>query len=318
MYLGVDIGGTSLKAGLVDDSGKIITTESIRVKVNQTDFDKYIIKNMVDLCEEILKTQNLEKNDIRYVGAGAPGPVDTDNGIFLHAPNLPIKNLHIGERFQDEFGVPLILGNDANCAAVGEYIAGGIPQSDSMVLLTLGTGVGSGFISKGKLWTGCNGIGTEAGHVTIYAGGRLCGCGRRGCLEAYASASALIRDTITYMLAYKDSILWEVAGGLLDNVNGTTVFTAAKMGDGSAQEVLNRYIDNLAEGILNIINILQPDYICLGGGVSNASDDQLIIPLRKRIEGRGMDKYNNRHTQILKAILGNDAGIVGAAMLGNV
>ncbi len=315
MYCGIDVGGTTIKAGLVDDDGKITARKSIRVTYGQVDFPRYLSKTMAEAVGTLLEDGGLSAADLPYVGAGFPGSVDDGKGQFLFAPNMPIHEAPIRELFREYCPIPLRMGNDANCAALGEFRAGAGKDYRSLVLITIGTGVGTGIILDGKMWTGCNSAGAEGGHISLNPNGPLCGCGRRGCLEAYASASGLIRMTVDKMLNYKDSLLWKTAENSLDKVNGETVFRAARLGDERAKEVLDEYLGYLGEGILNIINLLQPDVVVLGGGISNADDDLFLEPLKKKMEGRDMAKYSLPKTKIVKATLGNDAGLIGAAFL---
>lgn len=316
MYVGIDIGGMSLKAGLVDEHYHLIDSLACPVDPRHADFEQYLAERLWLLTQQLLAKNELTAAHISYVGAGVPGPVDPASKTILFTPNLPLTLVPLGQLFQAYSPVPLLLGNDANCAALGEYYAGSGRGAQSMVMLTLGTGVGSGLILDGKLYTGFNGAAAEAGHLLIEMDGRPCGCGRRGCLESYASASALIRDTIDAMLTNRNSLLWEVAGGSLDNVTGQTPFSAKHMGDPAAIQVCQQYIHYLSEGIINIINLLQPEIICLGGGVSRADDEDLLIPLRQTVDSRNMSKHSQKHPQIVKSALGNDAGIIGAALLG--
>ena len=314
-YLGIDVGGMSLKAGLVDENGRLLDTASVAVDVRHDDFAGYLTAEMAGLADRLLERHQLTKADIPYVGAGLPGPVDPEKGLFLLAPNMPLERAPLSKLYEEYCGVPLFLGNDANCAALGEYIAGAGKQYRSLVLITLGTGVGTGIILDGKMWIGCNGAGGEGGHMMIRPDGWQCGCGRRGCFETYASASGLMRMAINQMLSHKDSALWETAGGSLDGVTGRSVFKAAETGDSAALEALDEYTGYLADGILNIINLLQPEVIALGGGISHASDELLLKPLREKLAGRDMAKYSEPKCRVVKATLGNDAGIIGAAML---
>ena len=218
--------------------------------------------------------------------------------------------------FQEHLDIPVHVGNDANCAALGEYYAGAGKQYSSMVLITLGTGVGTGIILDGKMWTGCNGAGAEGGHIVVRPDGIECGCGRKGCLEVYASASGLIRMAREQMQTEKESLLWTLAEGDEMKVTGRTVFAAAEQKDLAAGKVLEEYVDVLSDGCLNIINLLQPEAIVLGGGISGAADKLLLNPLREKTYGRDLARYSSPKTQIVKAELGNDAGIIGAAFLG--
>ena len=314
-YLGIDVGGTSLKAGLVDGDGRIIGTASVMVDVRRENFDGYLAGEMAGLADRLLESNGLTKADIPYVGAGVPGTVDVKNGIFLFAPNMPILNTPLASLFKEASGLDLFMGNDANCAALGEYYAGAGRQYASLVLITLGTGVGTGIILDGKMWIGCNGAGAEGGHMMIKAGGWKCGCGRRGCFETYASASGLIRMAVNAMLSHKESALWESTEGDLTRVTGRAVFDAAVAGDATACDVVEEYTDYLAAGVLNIVNLLQPECVALGGGISRAPADLLLEPVRRKVAAFDMAKWSEPKCQIVTASLGNDAGIIGAAYI---
>ena len=182
--------------------------------------------------------------------------------------------------------------------------------------MTLGTGIGTGIILNGRIHTGINGCAGEGGHIVIVHGGEPCTCGRRGCWERYASANALIRQTRAAMEAHRDSAMWEVSEGSLDRVDGRTAFEAMHRGDAAAKAVVERYRDYLADGLANYINIFQPEVIALGGGVSGARDEDLLLPLREMVLEMCFGREADRHTRLVKAKLGNDAGIIGAALLG--
>lgn len=315
-YLGIDIGGTGLKAGLVNEDGTILARKEVPVDAKHPDFDRYMASELAAITTQLLSDNGLSAADIPYVGMGVPGSCDDGKGIFLFAPNLPVRNMKLGSLFREHLDIPVRMGNDANCAALGEYRAGAGKQYGSMVLITLGTGVGTGIILDGKMWTGCNGAGAEGGHMVVRPDGLMCGCGRKGCFEVYASASGLIRTAVEQMQNNKDSLLWTLSDGAEKNVTGRIVFCAAEEKDATAEKVLEEYTDILSEGCLNIINLLQPEVIVLGGGISGAPDALLLEPLRKKTCGRDMAKYSLPKTKIVKAELGNDAGIIGAALLG--
>ena len=316
-YLGIDIGGTGFKAGLVNEEGVIVSKLSVPMDAEHAEFDRYLARTLADITKQLLAENGLREEDLPYVGIGVPGPCDDKTGIFYFAPNLPVKNLELKELFREQLDLPVHIGNDANCAALGEYHAGAGKQYQSLVLITLGTGVGTGIILDGKLWTGCNGAGAEGGHIVVRPGGLPCGCGRKGCLEVYSSASGLIRMAREQMQTEKESLLWKLADQDAMNVTGRVVFRAAKEKDAVAERVLEEYVDILSEGCLDIINLLQPEAIVLGGGISGAEDALLLDPLREKTYGRDLAKYSQPKTKIVKAQLGNDAGIIGAAFLGS-
>lgn len=306
MLIGIDVGGTNLVASKINDEGKILS--KISVPVNRA-------ASAEELCADIVSlARSASQNDlIEAVGIGFPGLVDNKTGVVIQTPNMPFHNTAFRELFQKEWNVPLYMGNDANCAAIGEYWAGAAKGCDIAVMITLGTGIGGGLMLNGKLFTGFANGGMEVGHMVIDPDGPTCGCGRKGCFEQYASATALIRSAKEAMLSSPDSLMWKACSGNVDTLQGIHVFKAAGEGDVAAQKVLNRYIDYLAIGLANLINILQPEIICLGGGISNAQDTLLLNPLREQVKKYVFDK--NAPLSLVKANLGNDAGLIGAAML---
>ena len=325
MYIGIDIGGTSIKAGLVGEDGRILDRAVVKTDARHEDFQNYLAKVMADLAKELMERNGLTEADVPYIGAGFPGAVDQAAGRLLFTPNLPVDDMPAAEIFRKYLDIPLYIENDANAAAFGEFVAGAGKQYESQIMVTLGTGVGMGIVLGGRLYTGCNGVAGEGGHMTIVMDGWECGCGRKGCFEAYASASGLIRMAREAMVQEKEareaagpgtpSLLWETAEGSLDKVTGATIFAAASAGDETALAVVDRYTDYLAAGLINFINILQPEVIVLGGGISHAPDELLLDPLRKKMAGQDMARHVGKTTEVVKALLGNDAGIIGAAML---
>lgn len=315
MYLGIDVGGTSFKAGLVDENYRIVDKEVCEAAKGVDNYGEYLAESMAALCRELLD-RNDAWDKVSGVGAGMPGFVDPDEGVIMFTPNLPLIKAPIRDIFRAKSPLPLYIGNDANCAALGEYYAGSGSSANSMLMITLGTGVGTGLIVNGKIYTGWNGAAVEAGHLLLVMDGRMCGCGRRGCFEAYGSATALIGDAREAMRKNSSSLLWQTSGGSLDGVNGKTILAALRMGDRAAGSVWQDYLRYLAQGIINAINAFEPELICLGGGISNASDDELLIPLREAIDGATLAKGSSKQTKLTRAVLGNEAGIIGAALLG--
>ena len=312
MYAGIDLGGTNIAAALVDDDGSIIKRTSIPADAGGG--AKSIIDGLLKVSENLLCDEKVTPISI---GIGVPGTVNDENGEVVFTPNLPLRNDIITNELNLKYGCPVRLGNDANCAALGETIAGGAKGAQDVVFLTLGTGIGGGVILDGRLRTGLSGAACELGHSVIFAGGRKCGCGRLGCWESYASASGLKITAMEYMENNTDSLLWQLCGGVAGRVDGRTVFKAYRAGDHTAQSIVERYTKHLATGIINIINMLDPEMICIGGGISKAWDC-LSGPLLARIEAEQYYRFISQtlKTRIVKAKLGNDAGIIGAAMLG--
>lgn len=314
MYIGIDIGGTNLVAGLTNGKGQIV--DKVSRPVDKSWDAEEVCRQTAQLAQQAAKFSGVGADHIRAVGVGLPGLVDNKTGMVLQTPNMPFSNTPFRQLFQKEWDVPVYLGNDANCAAIGEYWAGAAKGCDPAVVITLGTGIGGGLVVDGKLFTGWANSGMEVGHMCIHPNGVLCGCGNRGCWEQYGSATALIRITQEEMEHNTKSMLWEYAEGDRFKVNGRTAFQAARQGDASAKKVLYRYLQGLSLGLINIVNILQPEIICLGGGISNAEDDLLLDPLRELVKAGCFDK--STPPRLEKASLGNDAGVVGAAMLCNM
>ncbi|MCI8688244.1 MAG: ROK family protein [Lawsonibacter sp.] len=315
-YIGIDVGGTNLVAGLVNELGHIFNQVTTPVAKDMTaeQFGAELVRMSRRLCE----VGEIDPSKIQSVGIGLPGAVDNKAGLFVQNPNMPFrdKNVPLREMFQKEWDIPVFLGNDANCAAVGEYWAGAAKGCDPAVMVTLGTGIGGGMICNGKLFTGFANAGMEVGHMIIKPNGILCGCGSRGCWERYGSATALIQLARLEMERDRSSEMWNIVDGDSFKVSGRTTFQAARLGDPAAKRVLHSYLEGLSVGMINLVNILQPEIICLGGGVSNAEDDLLLDPLRELVWRGCFDKTNR--VRIEKASLGNNAGVVGAALLCNL
>lgn len=315
MYtLGIDLGGTNIAVGLCDESLNML--DKISHPTNRdTDADG-IVAQMAEICSELITKNNLTTDDIEYVGVTAPGTVNPIIGTVEYTPNLPFIDYPLAESFKELFPVGRVLvANDANAAALGEALAGAARGTRSSVMITLGTGVGGGVIIDGRIFSGgLNFSGAELGHTVIVAGGRLCGCGRRGCWETYSSATGLVRLTRERIDELRargtHSRMCEV-----ERVSGRTAFSLSREGDIEAQKVVDEYINYLAIGVTNMINIFQPEILLIGGGISGEGD-YLIEPLTKIVDEAQYTKRNAVRTRILRATLGNDAGIIGAAGLG--
>lgn len=308
-YFGIDLGGTFVKGAIIDEDGKIIIKSKTPTEAEKG--ADAVVENIAALCSELLKKSGMKKEDISAIGMGVPGMIDSDKGIVVTSNNLGWREFHIAKKLTELTGLPVKTANDANAAALGEmkFGFGGIYKN--VILLTLGTGVGGGIVIDGKLVEGNRGAGAELGHTVIEFNGESCTCGRRGCLEAYASATALIRDTKRAMEAHKDSKLWEV--GSLDAVNGKTAFDYYDT-DEYAKAVVDSYIAHLACGIANMANIFRPDAVILGGGVC-AQGDTLLTPLQKIVNESLFGKELGPSVKVLCAKLENDAGCLGAAAL---
>ena len=311
-FIGIDLGGTNIAAGVVDETGRLLVKCSRPTGASRPAAD--IIADLAAAAEETRQKAGLSKADIAAIGVGVPGAVDDRTGMVLRTTNRSWKLLPLGDELQKHTGLPVFLGNDADCAALGEVLAGSASQFSSAVLLTLGTGVGSGLISDNKVFSGWTHTGTEGGHIPLVLGGEQCGCGNRGCFEAYASASALIRQTRAAMESHPESLLWQLAK-TPEQVTAKTPFDAAQAGDAAAQAVIDRYETYLAAGIGGITNLLRPEAVILGGGVSNQGE-ALLAPVREKMKQYCYASESIAPPVLLKAALGNDAGIIGAALLG--
>ncbi len=311
MRIGIDLGGTAIKLGIVNDDYEII--KQITCDTNAYRPANEILDTMSEQAYALVEAAGLSMSDIVSVGIGSPGTCNPRTGIVEYACNLSFENLPLQKEIEARLGRPVFIDNDANTAAYGEYIAGAAKGSDSFILITIGTGIGSGIIFNGRIYTGCNHAGAELGHIVIQKDGILCGCGRRGCFEQYCSATALIRQTKEAMEKRRDSLLWKYAP-TLDDVDGRTAFTAMKAGDLVAGELIANYLRYMTCGLTNIINIFQPELMCIGGGVSNEKET-LLSPLRLYVAEERYSKYSLHQTRLEAAALGNRAGIIGAAFL---
>lgn len=311
MYsIGVDVGGMSIKVGIVDENGVIVKKDRVvTVKNPEKDID-----NTANLIEKLLKDQKLEITDISGIGVGCPGAVTSTTGVVDFLPNLDWYNVDLVGALKKRFDTKIIISNDANVAALGEVIYGCAKGYKTCVMFTLGTGVGGGIIIDGKLFEGNQSKGAELGHTTLILDGEPCGCGRRGCIESYVSATALINQTKKAMLEDKSSKMWDFVNGDIEKVDGRTAFESAKQGDKTACKVRDTYVKYLSESMMSMFNIFRPEAFIIGGGVS-AQGDYLIDRVKEYCEKYEYGYKSSPKPEILVATLGNDAGIIGAAAL---
>jgi len=311
-YIGIDLGGTNIKAGVVNENFEIVAKTSI--KTNCPRPSEEIMDDMAKVSLMAVEQAGLTMNDIEWVGVGTPGIANSSTGIVEYSCNLDFHDVPMADYLSEKLGKPVFVDNDANAAAYGEFVAGAAKGANNAVAVTLGTGVGGGIIIDGKIYSGSNFAGAELGHEVIVVDGAQCSCGRKGCFEAYSSASGLIRMTKEAMEEDKDSIMWPMSEED-GHVSGRLAFNAMRKGDASAKKVVDKYIKHLAAGVTNIINTFQPDILCLGGGVCNEGDP-LIVPLKELVKQEVYSKNSKKNTEIVIAKLGNDAGLIGAAFLG--
>lgn len=310
-YIGVDLGGTNIAVGVVTQQGDILCKKSVKTLAKRPFTE--IIKDMADCINDVIKEAKLTLADIKSVGIGSPGTLNNATGVMVYANNFADGvNVPLRALLQKYIDKPVYLGNDANVAALGEVVAGAAKGVKDAIMITLGTGVGGGIIIDGKIYEGMNSAGGELGHIMLHKNGEKCSCGRKGCWEAYASATALVRQTKAAMLKHPESKMNETP---MDKVNGRTSFAAAKAGDKAAQAVVNRYVEYIAEGLVDMVNIFRPEVLIIGGGICNEGD-YLLEPLRKYVYKYSYGADLNPHQVIKVAECGNDAGIIGAALLG--
>ena len=308
--IGIDIGGTSIKGAAVYDDGRMLDVFSLPVIKGEP--GEETINKLIDVVDEYIKKQNIAK-DIIGIGIGIPGLLDVNKGTVVMSNNLKWEDLPIVEMFQKRLPYQVRIANDANVAAYGEAIYGAGKGVPYVIMLTLGTGVGGGIVLDGQLYEGNLGQGAELGHIVVKYGGRECTCGRKGCLERYASATALVMDTTIAMDAHPESLMHRIAAEQ-GKIDGRVAFKAARQGDKAGLEVVEQYIYNLSEGILNYCNIFRPNVVILSGGIANEGDylfDKINNYLLK-------EKYGFPRSPAVKVIpakLGYDSGKIGAAAL---
>ncbi len=308
MYIGIDLGGTNIAVGIVDESGKIIAKDSAPTIAERG--YKEIVKNMAELTKKIIADNNLSESDIKGVGIGCPGTVDSKEGVVIFSNNIRMENVPLVEEFKQYFDANVSIMNDADAAAFGEYMING-NGADSFIFITLGTGVGGGVVINGKVYNGFNCAGGELGHITLVHDGIPCNCGNIGCWEAYASVTALIKQTDEAMKRNPQSLMHKIAEKE-GKISGRTAFDAAKAGDRAGTKVVEKYLEYVGSGLVSIVNIFQPEKLVIGGGISKEGD-YLLNPIKEYCYGHEYNK-SNKKTDITIATLFNDAGIIGAAL----
>ena len=304
MYIGIDIGGMSIKAGVVHEDGKILAKCSVPTPCNDEDA---FCKAMLECIKKAMAELKITASDIKAIGVGSPSAVERENGVLLEAENIGYKRICAREFLQKNLGdIPVFVDNDANCAALGEYQNS--KQAKSFIFITLGTGIGGGIILDGRLFTGRNGAAGELGHIVTRAGGRACNCGRLGCWERYGSMTGLIQSATERSEEIKSL-------GKDEKITGKLVFDLAEKGDEGAKKIVADWIEEVSIGVVDIINIFQPDEIVIGGAVS-AQGDKLINPIREYAEKYAFCADTIGIPEISTSKIGGDAGIIGAAFLG--
>ncbi len=326
-YLGVDLGGTNIAVGVCDENGKILIKGSVPTPYSLHNHESLpneernaladiITKAISDLSLKLINDLGITINDIEYAGIATPGVSNNETGNIVFASTLPFKEYAMRARFTHFSGIKNVyIENDANAATKGEVMCGCAKGAQNAIMITLGTGVGGGIIIDGKIYSGSNFSGAEVGHTVIVADGELCTCGRKGCYEAYASATGLVKLTKKAMEGNKSSKMWELCDGDINKVNGRIAFDAWRAGDETAKNVVDEYIKYVSVGVINLINIFQPEIFIIGGGISNEKET-LINLIQPYVDKEDYSRYNKDRAKLVIATLKNDAGIIGAAMLG--
>lgn len=305
-YIGIDLGGINTAAALVSGEGEILRKRSVPTPRTP--------EAVADVIAEHVRVLSADAGELApCIGIGAPGALDPERGVISYWSNLQFREVPLADMVRSRTGIPAVLENDANCAALGEFVSGAGKGSRSLVVITLGTGIGGGAVLNGRLATGLNGGGMEVGHMVIQHRGRPCSCGRKGCFETYCSATALVREARRAMERDAGSALWSLAGSP-EKLNGKLVFQAAAEGDPAAKGVLDEFLDYLGSGVTSLINVFQPEVFCIGGGLAGAGE-QIMAPVRQIVEREVYARDEDVRTRVLRAALGNDAGLIGAALL---
>lgn len=310
--IGIDLGGTGIKIGILNISYEILAQDSIPTEAKRP--YQQIISDMGKTAQKLMQDNGYLPENCIGAGVGSPGTIDSKNGVVLYSNNIRWENVPLAEELHKYLPFPIYVNNDANCAALGEVKKGAAKGYENAVFLTLGTGVGGGIVIDGRIFEGGHPGGAEIGHMVVKRGGRECTCGRKGCLEAYASATALIKEAQSAAQKNKKSLLYQLCDGDLSRMNAKIPFDAAQSQDADAHRIVEEYIGYLGEGITDIVNIFRPDIVVLGGGVC-AQGEYLTNPLKEQLI---RDSFGGEMAYIPKVVTaqnGNNAGIIGAAGL---
>jgi glucokinase len=314
--IGVDLGGTNIVVGVLPidgGDGEVLGIRSVPTEAHRG--AKFVVDRIVGLIEESKRTVLAESGgqvgDFAGVGIGSPGPLDRDSGTVINTPNLGWRNFPLRDLITKAVGLPATLDNDANCATYGEWWLGAGRNVDTLVGLTLGTGIGGGIVLNGEIFHGVSDAAGEIGHMTIDSTGRKCKCGNYGCLEAYASGPAIALRAVEGIEAGAESLLPALVDGRFENITAATVYEAVILGDPYANEVMRETAKLLGAGIANIINVLNPEMVVISGGVTRAGD-HLFVPLRAEVRRRAF-KSAEEACQIVSGRLPGTAGVIGAA-----
>ena len=311
--VGIDLGGTNIKVGIVDEDHRLVAKKSGKTRPIGRPWQD-VAADMARLTKELLAEQNISLDECEKIGIGSPGMIDHVKGVVVFAGNFDWVDVPLLSEMRRYFDLPLRLSNDANVAVLGEAVAGAAQGARDVVMLTLGTGVGTGVIAYGELQEGGSAGGMELGHTVIMMEGDLCTCGQRGCVEAYASATGLIRHAREAAEKDENSLMWKLCSGDLKNMSGTVPFKAMRQGDKSAEKVVEDYVSYVGTAVVNSINIWRPEKVLLGGGIAHEGDP-LVVPVNAFVRAHVFAGDKGYVAPVMQAALGNDAGLIGAAAL---
>lgn len=311
-YIGIELGVNDTVVGVVDKYGHLIRKESQPTGIERP-FEE-IIKDAATLIKQVLEKDEIDIKSVKYIGVGFPGIPNLKEGYIVRSDNLNLRNVSVRTELQKYYHLPVLVENSANCAALAESVSGAAEDIDFSVTVKIGNGIGCGIIVNNKIYSGFNFAGAEPGHMVIAMGGESCSCGRKGCWEAYASANALIRQTRIAAESNPGSLIHKVVNNDLSQITVFTAFEAAKLGDGAAKEVVNKYIEYLGEGIVNIVNVIMPEAIIISGEISKLGET-LLNPLKDIVDSRIYSK-DIAQPELKTAEMGSAAIVIGAAMLG--
>jgi len=313
-YVGIDLGGTNIVTAVVDEKYNIISRSSTKTKGLERTFE-VVVADIANTVHDAVKKAGMSMDDISSIGLGTPSCINPKTGLLVHANSMGWQNVPLYDALKKHLDKPLFIKNDADCAALGEVLAGCAGEYKDALVVALGTGIGCGMIMNGKIFNGCDNMGAEMGHTKLVYDGVLCTCGQKGCFESYASATALINQTREAIIRNPSSKMKDMCDGDLDKVDGKLAFDAAKQGDSTAIAVIDQYVSYLGAGLSTLITIFRPEVILIGGGIGNQGE-ALLEPLNKRIHELTFAANQIGVPKAINAKLGNDAGIIGAAMLG--
>lgn len=312
LFLGIDLGGTNIAAGVVDERGHILKKHS--VKTNAAQPFEGLVSDIARAAYRAAELAGVKMEEISSVGLGTPSLINPETNLLVNANNLGWRNVPLPEELGRHFPIPLYIRNDADCAALGEVLAGAAREYENALMITLGTGLGGGVVMNRRIFNGCDHMGAELGHTKLVYNGVQCTCGQYGCVEAYASATALIRQARAAVSAHPESRMADLCGGDLAQMDARIPFEAARQGDRAAGMVVDQYISYLAAGLSSFVVVFRPQVILIGGGISNEGE-RLLDPLNEKLFQYTFGAQEIGVPPVVRAQLGNDAGIIGAALL---